>query len=109
MPRRYVRLDGSTNRVQRMIDINRFNRPGSDLFIYILNTRAGAPPGRPPTLCGACVQQDAGVLVQLRGSAVGGSSATACTLLERRTVASLNELVNLLLLRRRAGRQPAVR
>lgn len=41
---RYVRLDGSTNRVQRMIDINRFNRPGSDLFIYILNTRAGAPP-----------------------------------------------------------------
>ena len=38
---RYVRLDGSTNRVQRMIDINRFNRPGSDLFIYILNTRAG--------------------------------------------------------------------
>jgi len=47
VPRRYVRLDGSTNRVQRMIDINRFNRPGSDLFIYILNTRAGAPPGRP--------------------------------------------------------------
>ncbi|KAK9840665.1 hypothetical protein WJX81_008358 [Elliptochloris bilobata] len=38
---KYVRLDGSTNRVQRMIDINRFNRPGSDLFIYILNTRAG--------------------------------------------------------------------
>lgn len=36
-----MRLDGSTNRVQRMIDINRFNRPGSDLFIYILNTRAG--------------------------------------------------------------------
>ena len=59
---RYVRLDGSTNRVQRMIDINRFNRPGSDLFIYILNTRAGAPAGRLPALCGACVQ-DAGALV----------------------------------------------
>lgn len=38
---RYVRLDGSTSRVQRMIDINRFNAPGSNLFIYILNTKAG--------------------------------------------------------------------
>ena len=24
-----------------MIDINRFNKPGSDVFIYILNTKAG--------------------------------------------------------------------
>lgn len=24
-----------------MIDINRFNAPGSNLFIYILNTKAG--------------------------------------------------------------------
>lgn len=38
---RYVRLDGSTSRVQRMIDINRFNAPGSNLFIFILNTKAG--------------------------------------------------------------------
>jgi len=36
-----VRLDGSTSRVQRMIDINRFNAPGSNLFIFILNTKAG--------------------------------------------------------------------
>lgn len=28
-------------RVQRMIDIEQFNRPGSKDFIYILNTRAG--------------------------------------------------------------------
>lgn len=38
---RYVRLDGSTARVKRMIDINRFNAPNSDLLIYILNTKAG--------------------------------------------------------------------
>ncbi|BDA46823.1 probable global transcription activator SNF2L1 [Coccomyxa sp. Obi] len=38
---KYVRLDGSTSRVQRMIDINRFNAPNSNLFIYILNTKAG--------------------------------------------------------------------
>lgn len=38
---KYRRLDGSTNRVQRRIDISLFNRPGSDTFIYIINTRAG--------------------------------------------------------------------
>lgn len=38
---RYARLDGSTNRVQRMIDIAQFQAPGSKTFIYILNTRAG--------------------------------------------------------------------
>ena len=38
---RYSRLDGSTNRVQRMIDIAKFQAPGSATFIYILNTRAG--------------------------------------------------------------------
>ena len=38
---RYARLDGSTNRVQRMIDISQFQKPDSPLFIYILNTRAG--------------------------------------------------------------------
>ncbi|EFN54637.1 hypothetical protein CHLNCDRAFT_9749, partial [Chlorella variabilis] len=38
---KYSRLDGTTNRVQRMIDIKLFNRPGSDTFVYLLNTRAG--------------------------------------------------------------------
>ncbi|GAX72787.1 hypothetical protein CEUSTIGMA_g243.t1 [Chlamydomonas eustigma] len=37
----YKRLDGSTNRVQRMIDIQLFNMPESEVFIYILCTRAG--------------------------------------------------------------------
>ncbi len=38
---RYRRLDGSTNRIQRMIDIEQFNKPGSDTFVYLLATRAG--------------------------------------------------------------------
>ncbi|KAG1680939.1 hypothetical protein FOA52_009898 [Chlamydomonas sp. UWO 241] len=38
---KYRRLDGSTNRIQRMIDIEMFNKKGSELFIYILCTRAG--------------------------------------------------------------------
>ncbi len=38
---RFCRLDGSTNRVQRQIDINSFNRPGSDLFAFLMSTRAG--------------------------------------------------------------------
>mmetsp|Transcript_23315 Transcript_23315/g.44503 ORF Transcript_23315/g.44503 Transcript_23315/m.44503 type:complete len:1563 (+) Transcript_23315:317-5005(+) len=38
---KFARLDGSTNRVQRMIDVGSFNRPGSDLFVYMLSTRAG--------------------------------------------------------------------
>lgn len=37
----YRRLDGSTNRIQRMIDLEQFNKPGSDVFVYILATRAG--------------------------------------------------------------------
>lgn len=37
----HSRLDGATNRIQRMIDIGIFNKPGSDVFIYILCTRAG--------------------------------------------------------------------
>ena len=37
----YRRLDGSTNRIQRMIDIEQFNKPNSNIFIYILCTRAG--------------------------------------------------------------------
>ena len=35
------RLDGETNRIQRMIDIAMFNKPNSDVFVYILCTRAG--------------------------------------------------------------------
>ena len=37
----YVRLDGSTNRIQRMINIGRYNAPQSTLFIFLLSTRAG--------------------------------------------------------------------
>jgi hypothetical protein len=50
------RLDGSTNRIQRMIDIEMFNKPKSELFIYILCTRAGGlgvnlQVGRLPRSC----------------------------------------------------------
>ena len=37
----YARLDGSTNRVQRSVDIAAFNRPNSPLFAFLLSTRAG--------------------------------------------------------------------
>lgn len=37
----YCRLDGSTNRVQRRLDIRRFNAPASPLFIFLISTRAG--------------------------------------------------------------------
>jgi SWI/SNF-related matrix-associated actin-dependent regulator of chromatin subfamily A member 5 len=37
----YVRLDGSTNRVQRRLDMRRFNAPGSNLFVFLISTRAG--------------------------------------------------------------------
>ena len=37
----YARLDGSTNRVQRAIDVRRFNQEGSPLFIFLMSTRAG--------------------------------------------------------------------
>ena len=39
----YRRLDGSTNRVQRTVDIATFNAPHSRVFIYLLSTRAGGP------------------------------------------------------------------
>eukprot|EP00775_Hariotina_reticulata_P009453 gene9453-9619_t len=38
---RYVRLDGSVNRVQRMINISQFNKPNSDVFIFLSSTRSG--------------------------------------------------------------------
>lgn len=37
----FVRLDGQTNRIQRMINIGRYNAPNSSLFIFLLSTRAG--------------------------------------------------------------------
>ena len=37
----YKRLDGKTNRIQRMLDMALFNKKDSDVFIYILCTRAG--------------------------------------------------------------------
>ena len=37
----YVRLDGNTNRVQRRLDMRRYNAPGSNLFIFLISTRAG--------------------------------------------------------------------
>eukprot|EP01090_Pellita_catalonica_P015190 TRINITY_DN4049_c0_g1_i1.p1 TRINITY_DN4049_c0_g1~~TRINITY_DN4049_c0_g1_i1.p1 ORF type:complete len:696 (-),score=185.24 TRINITY_DN4049_c0_g1_i1:45-2132(-) len=37
----YSRLDGSTPRVQRAIDIDAFNDPDSSVFVYLISTRAG--------------------------------------------------------------------
>lgn len=37
----YRRLDGSTNRVRRTIDMHMFNKPSSPIFIFLLSTRAG--------------------------------------------------------------------
>lgn len=38
---KYARLDGSTNRVQRQIDIKRFNAKDSPLSVFLCSTRAG--------------------------------------------------------------------
>ena len=38
---KYCRLDGSTNRVQRMIDVEMYNKEGSDIFMFLMSTRAG--------------------------------------------------------------------
>jgi SWI/SNF-related matrix-associated actin-dependent regulator of chromatin subfamily A member 5 len=38
---KYERLDGGSHRVKRSIDIARFNAPGSDLFVFLMSTRAG--------------------------------------------------------------------
>ena len=38
---KYCRLDGSTNRVQRTVDINAFNAPRSTKFVFLMSTRAG--------------------------------------------------------------------
>ncbi|CAE7947411.1 SMARCA4 [Symbiodinium sp. KB8] len=38
---RYMRMDGSTNRVLRELDMRDFNAPDEDIFIYLISTRAG--------------------------------------------------------------------
>ncbi|EPQ60503.1 hypothetical protein GLOTRDRAFT_68181 [Gloeophyllum trabeum ATCC 11539] len=38
---KYLRLDGNTKQADRQKGMDEFNRPGSDVFIYILSTRAG--------------------------------------------------------------------
>ncbi|KAJ8607851.1 hypothetical protein CTAYLR_008800 [Chrysophaeum taylorii] len=37
----YERLDGSTATRDRQVRIDRFNAPGSDIFVFLLSTRAG--------------------------------------------------------------------
>ena len=37
----FVRLDGETNRVQRRLDVRRYNAPKSPIFIFLISTRAG--------------------------------------------------------------------
>ena len=38
---KYERLDGSVRGNERQSAIDRFNRPGSDVFAFLLSTRAG--------------------------------------------------------------------
>ena len=37
----HLRMDGSTNRIQRELDMREFNAPGSPHFAYLISTRAG--------------------------------------------------------------------
>ncbi|KAK2461624.1 hypothetical protein APHAL10511_006087 [Amanita phalloides] len=38
---KFLRLDGNTKNLERQNGMDEFNRPGSDVFIYLLSTRAG--------------------------------------------------------------------
>ncbi|KAF5352561.1 hypothetical protein D9756_006063 [Leucocoprinus leucothites] len=38
---KYLRLDGSTKGTERQKGMDEFNKPGSDVFVYLLTTRAG--------------------------------------------------------------------
>jgi SNF2 family DNA or RNA helicase len=38
---KYSRLDGNTKQAERQKDMDEFNHPDSDVFIYLLSTRAG--------------------------------------------------------------------
>eukprot|EP00466_Bigelowiella_natans_P018140 jgi/Bigna1/40705/e_gw1.45.14.1 len=37
----YCRLDGSTNRVRRVVEVKRFNAKNSRVFLFLISTRAG--------------------------------------------------------------------
>jgi SNF2 family DNA or RNA helicase len=37
----YCRLDGDTELSERSAQMARFNAPGSDIFVFLLSTRAG--------------------------------------------------------------------
>lgn len=37
----YLRLDGDVNQLHRQKDMDKFNAPGSEYFIFLLTTRAG--------------------------------------------------------------------
>ena len=37
----YKRLDGSTNRIIRELDVRDFNKPESPIFLYLISTKAG--------------------------------------------------------------------
>jgi len=37
----YLRLDGTTGRIQREMDMRSFNKPGCEIFCYLISTRAG--------------------------------------------------------------------
>jgi len=37
----YLRLDGTTGRIQREMDMRSFNKPGCGIFSYLISTRAG--------------------------------------------------------------------
>eukprot|EP01130_Rhizamoeba_saxonica_P016041 TRINITY_DN7335_c0_g1_i1.p1 TRINITY_DN7335_c0_g1~~TRINITY_DN7335_c0_g1_i1.p1 ORF type:complete len:513 (+),score=95.06 TRINITY_DN7335_c0_g1_i1:160-1539(+) len=38
---KFVRLDGSTHQIKRNLNINRFSEENSDIFIFLLSTKAG--------------------------------------------------------------------
>ena len=53
---KFVRLDGSTNRVRRLTDQRRFNEENSELTVYLISTRAGGVGGiYPDTLFIPCL------------------------------------------------------
>lgn len=38
---KYLRLDGNVKQAKRQKDMDEFNAPGSEVFLYLLTTRAG--------------------------------------------------------------------
>ena len=37
----FLRMDGSTNKIQRELDLRDYNAPHSSYFVYLISTRAG--------------------------------------------------------------------